>query len=246
MLQGKNIIVTGSAGGIGKEMVRLFVEKGAHVWACCRTPREETVAFFEELNRIHPNAVEGVYFDLRKNEEIAAGMKTILRQNRPIHALVNNGATVSPNQLFLMTPLSTIRDVFEVNFFAQAAMTQYAVKGMIRHPDIPHSIVNISSIAALDGDPGQMEYVASKAAMIGMSRKLARELVPYKIRVNVVAPGVTETGMISSMSEEFKKNTLAASIGKKTGTPEEIAQIVAFLISDASVRINGQVIRADG
>ncbi len=246
MLKDKNIIVTGAGGGIGKAMVRLFVEKGAHVWACCRKPKQETDDFFKQINQIQPGAIDEVYFDMRNTSEISSAVKTIISQKKPIHGLVNNSATLSENQLFLMTPLSTIRDVFEVNFFAQVALTQLVVKNMIRYPEIEHSIVNITSIAALDGEPGQLEYVASKAAMIGMTKKLARELSSYQIRVNAIAPGLTETKMISSMTQDYRHNILAKSIGAKIGKPEEIAHIASFLLSEESMRINAQVIRADG
>lgn len=241
MLQGKNIIVTGAAGGIGKAMVKLFVENGAFVWACCRTRRPDSDAFFSSFG----GKVEPVYFDLADEAAISEAMKGIIREKKTIHGLVNNAAAISENRLFVMTPISVIRQVFDVNFFSPLIVTQLSVKAMMRTPETKHSIVNISSVAALDGDPGQLEYAASKAAIIGMTKKLSRELKSANIRVNAVAPGVTETKMIAGMSDDFKKRALATSGAVQPGSPESIADVVMFLLSDCSGRINGQVVRAD-
>ena len=90
-----------------------------------------------------------------------------------------------------------------------------------------------------------MEYCASKAALIGMTYKLSRELAPYKIRVNAVAPGITESKMISNMPENFKEESLMRSISKQVAKPQSVAEIIGFLLSDNSMQINGQVIRTD-
>ena len=241
MLQGKNIIVTGAAGGIGRAMVKLFAENGAFVWACARKPRPESDVFFSSFG----DRVEAVYFDLADEAAITEAMKGIIKEKKPIHGLVNNAGMVSENRLFVMTPMSVIRQIFDVNFFSQVLITQWVAKAMMRSPETEHSIVNLSSIAALDGDPGQLEYTSSKAAIIGMTKKLAREFRSSNIRVNAVAPGVTETKMIAGMSDDFKRKALAVSGAEQAGSPESIAGIVMFLLSDYSGRINGQVIRAD-
>ena len=241
MLQGRNIIVTGAAGGIGRAMVKLFAENGAFVWACARKPRPESDVFFSSFG----DRVEAVYFDLADEAAITEAMKGIIKEKKPIHGLVNNAGMVSENRLFVMTPMSVIRQIFDVNFFSQVLITQWVAKAMMRSPETEHSIVNLSSIAALDGDPGQLEYTSSKAAIIGMTKKLAREFRSSNIRVNAVAPGVTETKMIAGMSDDFKRKALAVSGAEQAGSPESIAGIVMFLLSDYSGRINGQVIRAD-
>ena len=242
-LRGKNIIVTGAAGGIGRAMVKLFVENGAFVWACARTPRTDSQEFFSSFG----DRVEAVYFDLADETATTGAMKGIIKEKKTIHGLVNNAGTVSENRLFVMTPMNVIRQIFDVNFFSQVLITQWVAKAMMRSPESKHSIVNLSSIAALDGDPGQLEYVSSKAAIIGMTKKLSREFRSsgVNIRVNAVAPGVTETKMIAGMSDDFKRKALAASGAEQAGSPESIADIVMFLLSDRSDRINGQVIRAD-
>ena len=108
------------------------------------------------------------------------------------------------------------------------------------------SIVNISSAAALDGDPAQFEYVSSKAAIIGATKKWANELGIYGIRANAVAPGVTETDMITEMKPELREETIGNTVLGRMGKPEEIAKLVVFLLSDQSSYLTGQTIRIDG
>jgi 3-oxoacyl-[acyl-carrier protein] reductase len=171
-------------------------------------------------------------------------MRAILCSGGSIDVLVNNAGIVSKNALFMMTPIDTIREVFEVNFFGQMLVTQFAARVMSRQKR--GSIVNVSSIAALDGDPGQLEYVASKAALIGATKKLAKELAPSGIRVNAVAPGITETGMLSRMSIDVKEKILNKSDMKRVAAPADIAQAILFLASDLSSYITGQILRVDG
>lgn len=108
------------------------------------------------------------------------------------------------------------------------------------------SIVSISSAAALDGDPAQFEYVSSKAAILGATRKWANELGIYGIRANAVAPGVTKTDMVAEMKTELQEATIRNTAMGRMGTPEEVAKQVTFLLSDQSSYMTGQTIRVDG
>jgi 3-oxoacyl-[acyl-carrier protein] reductase len=173
----------------------------------------------------------------RKVGEIAAS-------KRPIDILVNNAGIAAESSSFLMTPLDKMRGVVEVNFFAQMALTQYVARMMIRRRN--GVIINISSVAAIDGDPAQLEYVASKAALIGATRKLAIELGEFNIRVNSLAPGVTETGLADLMSDRLMSETLERNIMGRIAKPEEIAGAILFLSSDLASYITGQIIRVDG
>lgn len=107
-------------------------------------------------------------------------------------------------------------------------------------------IVNLSSIAALDGQPGQLEYVGSKAAILGATKRLALEWGSYSIRVNAVAPGVIETDMGNQIEPDLLEQVIGHSVMKRFGKPEEIANVIAFLASDLASYITGQVIRVDG
>ena len=104
----------------------------------------------------------------------------------------------------------------------------------------------LSSVAGLDGDPGQLEYCASKSAIAGATKKLAHELGPQGIRVNAIAPGLTDTDMAKGMSDDLMRQTIDSVILKRLGKPEEIANAAAFLVSDFASYITGQVIRVDG
>ena len=196
------------------------------------------------LNKLQTNELETFYFDMTDFERMKEVVKQIFSKTKEVDGLVNNSARLSENCMFVMNSMQAIREVFELNFFAQVKITQLIARNMMRHKK-GSSIVNISSIAALDGDPGMMEYCASKAALIGMTYKLSRELAPFKIRVNAVAPGITESKMISKMPENFKEESLMRSISKKVAKPQSVAEIIAFLLSDKSMQINGQVIRTD-
>lgn len=237
----KNVIVTGAAGGIGREIVRQLVAQGDFVWACCHRSRPESDEFFAGLgDRVRP-----LYFDLTDRTAVAEAVKGIMKEKKPVHGLVNNAGIVLANRLFAMTPLEEIQKSLELNFLAPAHLTQLVIRLMFRFPEESRSIVNISSVAALDGDPGQLEYVAGKAALIGMTKKLARELAPQRIRVNAVAPGVTATAMIDGMSEELKQEALARTASRRVCDPGDVAAVIVFLLSDSSKAINGQVIRAE-
>ena len=237
----KNVIVTGAAGGIGREIVKQLVEQGDFVWAFCHSRCPETEAFFAELG----NQVDVFYFDLADYQAIKSVIKEIAQKKKVVHGLVNNAGMVMPNRLFAMTPIEEIERSLRINLLSAVQLTQLTVRFMARSPDAEHSIVNVSSVAALDGDPGQTEYVIAKAALIGMTRKLARELAPQKIRVNAVAPGMTQTKMIRNISSELKNETLLRTASHALCDPPDIASVVVFLLSDASRAINGQVIRAE-
>ena len=167
-----------------------------------------------------------------------------MSESEKIDILVNNAGMVSKNALFQMTSIGTMKNVFEVNFFSQMLITQYILKKMLKQKN--GSIVNIASIAGIDGKPGQMEYGASKAALISATKTLANELSIYGIRVNAVAPGVTETSMIDGMDMELLKTSVDRTMMKRVGKPEEIAEVVSFLASEKASYITGQILRVDG
>ena len=144
-----------------------------------------------------------------------------------------------------MTSMDKMREVFEVNFFSQFLFSQYVVKLMVRQKS--GNIVNIVSSAAIDGNPGRSAYGASKAALICLTKVMAAELAEHNIRVNAIAPGITETDMVEqSMSQEIIRETVASTMLKRIGRPIDIANTALFLASDLSSYITGQVIRTDG
>ena len=244
LLENKNAVITGAAGGIGKATVECFAANGANVWACELKPFEH---FEEEMDRISKKYgvwIEPVYFDVTDEEKVKEAVKQIRQKKVSVDILANVAGIAAQSTSFHMTDMEKMKRVFEVNFFAVTLLTQYISRLMLRQSS--GSIVNIASIAGIDGDPAQYEYAASKAAIIGGTRKLARELAPNNIRVNAVAPGMIQTSMGGQIQEELRDTILSKVMMKRMGKPEEIANVIAFLASDYASFITGQVIRADG
>jgi 3-oxoacyl-[acyl-carrier protein] reductase len=243
MLEGKTVIVTGTAKGIGKKMVEVFAANGANVFAHARTETGEHQSFCAEVAEREQVQILPLYFDLREQEAIKDAVKTIRGTKLPIDGLVNN-AGVTYNALFQMTKMDELRNQFEVNFFAPFLFTQYISKLMVRNKK--GSIVNISSAAAQDGNSGKSAYGASKAALLTMTLSIAEELGTSGIRANVICPGVTQTDMVSTLPEYISEIQKEASFLKKLGTTEDIANTALYLLSDYSSYITGQVFRVDG
>lgn len=244
MLKGKNAIITGARRGIGRATVEVFAENGANIWACAR---KEDAAFetdMAELAERYGVWIEPVYFELTDEAQMKQAVKQIQGEKRTVDILANNAGAVAQSTSFAMTSITKIKEIFDVNFFSQMLLTQYVTRLMLRQHS--GSVVNLTSIAALDGEPGQLEYVGSKAAIAGATRKLARELGGQGIRVNAVAPGVIDTDMGNQMDPELMEHVLGKTVMNRVGTPREIANVIAFLASDRASYITGQVIRVDG
>ena len=244
MLKDKVAVVTGSNRGIGKEIVRVFAENGANIWACLRKENENFSEYARDLEEKYSVKINLVYFDLSDKEEIKAGVQTIRDSKQPVHILINNAGLIFTS-LFQMTSIEKIKEIFEINYFSQVLLTQYIVRIMMRQKS--GSIVNISSSAAIEGNEGRTAYASAKASIIASTKVLAKELAPYNIRVNAVAPGLTQTEMMeNSTSEKALEETINRISMKRVGQPEEIANSVLFLASDLSSYITSQVLRVDG
>lgn len=244
MLSGKNAVITGCSRGIGKAVVENFSAHGANIFAHARTKTKEFEEFCIELAKRNRVKIIPIFFDITKEDEIKAGIREILNYEKKIDILVNNVGIVGQVSLFQMTSIQKMRNEFEVNFFGSMLVTQLISKIMIRKKS--GSIVNISSCAGLDGNTGMLEYVSSKAAMIGATKRLAIELGAYNIRVNSVAPGLTDTQMGAVMREDLLEDVFRKLVIKRKARPEEIADAVLFFASDMSTFITGQTLRVDG
>lgn len=244
MLQGKNAIITGARRGIGRATVETFASMGANVWACARK-RDD--AFEEDMGQLAERygvSIWPVFFDVTEEAEIKQAVQAIRKQKVSIDALVNMAGIVEESSSFQMTSIEKMKHLFDTNFFAVTLLTQYISRLMARQNG--GSIVNIASIAGIDGEPAQYEYATSKAAIVGATKHLARELAPNHIRVNAVAPGIIETEMGAKIEEGLRERILNKVIMGRTGKPTEIANVVAFLASDYASYMTGQIIRVDG
>lgn len=245
MLKGKTAIITGCSRGIGEATLNVFAQNGANVFAHARKKTDEFEHKCKRLEQTYGIMIKPVYFDATDSLKMKQVVKEIQGETRgKIDILVNNMGTVNSVKLFQMTKMEEIREEFDVNFFAQIEITQYISRLMVRNKT--GSIINISSCAGLDGNTGMLQYVSSKAALIGATKRLAIELGNYNIRVNSIAPGLTETDMGNQMNEELEQQLLSHLIIKRKAKREEIANAVVFLASDMASYITGQIIRVDG
>lgn len=243
---GRTVIITGSNRGIGNSILKRFAkEKEVCILAHAR---KENKDFLDALDRIRKGntsiIIEPFYCDLAKQDEIIYSFSELLKKYKKIDVLINNAGVVMPSKSFLMMDDDTLRTSFEINFFAQVKITQMVCRAMIRNKK--GSIVNMASVAAFSGIEGQFEYTASKAAIIGMTRRLSNELAAYNIRVNAVAPGMTNTDMIMQMNNNLRETLLNRLIAHRLGEPDEIANAVYFLASDEASFINGQSLLVNG
>ena len=243
MLKGKNVFITGTNRGIGRAILKECAANGASIWAHARKETPEFVSFLEETSKKYDVVVRPVYFDMTDKEAMKKAVMEIRSSKLPVDALINN-AGMMHNASFQMSSEKALRDVFEVNFFATFLLTQYIANLMVRQKH--GSIVTVSSMGALDGNPGKAVYGASKAALVTMSRVIANELGAQGIRSNCIAPGVIETDILQTMPESEVLKAKDLTPMKRLGLPEEVASTAVFLASDKSSFINGQVIRVDG
>lgn len=243
LLSGKTIIVTGTARGMGHQMLETFASEGANLIAHARTETAEHKAYCADLAEKNNVDIKTIYFDLTDSDAMKAAIKEIRGYKVPIDGLVNN-AGITYNALFQMTKIEDLRQQMEVNFFAPFLFTQYISKLMVRNKK--GSIVSISSSAALDGNSGKSAYGASKAALLTMTMCISEELAASGIRANVICPGVTDTDMLGTMPDYIMDIQKEATFLRKIGKPSDIANTALFLLSDLSSYITGQVFRVDG
>ena len=244
MLKGKNAIVTGARRGIGKATVKVFAENKANIWACARSKDENFEKEIKEIAAKNEVEIWPIYFDITDDSQVKAGIQQIKRQKKNIDILANIAGIAGNIASFSMSSIESMRTVMENNFFSATLLTQYVSRLMVRQQS--GSIIFVSSIAGVDGTPSQYGYAASKAAMLGGVKNLAREMATNNIRVNAVAPGIIETDMGAEINEDLKNEMLNKVILKRAGSPTEVANVIAFLGSDISSYITSQVIRVDG
>lgn len=245
LLKNKVAIITGSSRGIGKAILKKLASEGATIVACSNNKNRDHEKYCEMLAKKNKVKIIPIFFNLDNQTEIKNGIEKIKNLNFKINFLINNAGIITTSS-FLMTKEVDLTKVFKINFFSQFYFTQHISKMMIRTTG-PKSIVNISSSSGLDNDLGRSVYSASKASLISLSSTLSKELAAFNIRVNSIAPGLTETDMMkNNTKKEFIEQTLTKISLKRIGKPEEIANVAFFLCSDLSSYVNGQTIRVDG
>ena len=235
LLEHKVCVITGAAQGIGRAIAEQFAADGAIVYACDRQ------TFSSDNERIHP-----VVMDITDTASVKTHLMNIFKTDGRIDCLVNNAGIVYNRKIGMIMREETER-MFLVNVIAVLELIQLTSRLMARNGG--GSIVNIASVTAVLGSPGQVAYSATKGAVISLTKSAAKELAPQGIRVNAVAPGIIQTERFEELYQA-DGNKIDERIAKialgRLGTPQDVAHACAFLASDRSSYISGQVLGVDG
>ncbi len=242
LLKGKICLITGTSRGIGAAVLQRFAEEGAVVYANSRVAGEMD-DICKELGQQYKTTVIPVYFDVRDEKTAKESIQLIKKQHSRLDVLVNN-AGIMKDALIGMIDMDMMQEIFDVNVFATICMMQLANKLMSRQK--AGSIINMSSIVGLAGNAGQTAYSASKGAVAALTKTAAKELAPFQVRVNAIAPGMIDTDMFRGIGEEKVKEHLCKIRMGRLGTPKEIADACVFLASDLSEYVTGQILGVNG
>jgi 3-oxoacyl-[acyl-carrier protein] reductase len=235
----RNIIVTGGSRGLGLAIVQRLAETGFRAIAVARN---RTEAFDATKREAGEAAVEFVSFDLSAIDEIPALVTRLRREFGPIYGLVNNAASSADGTLALMK-IHEIESALRLNTVSPLVLTKYVVRAMMA--DGGGRIVNISSIVASTGYGGLSVYSATKAALNGFTRSLAREVGQLGVTVNAVAPGFVDTEMTKGLTAEQREQIARRSALKRLVDAADVANAVEFLMNDRSKNMTGTVLTVD-
>jgi len=242
LLQGKTAFITGGTRGIGKQIVLTFAQQGANV---VFTGSQENEAAREMVKEIEKQGGKALFlaYNVADYQAAESAIKKATETFGTIDILVNNAGITRDTLLMRMTEADwdLVMNVNVKSVFNHVkAIQSYFLKQR------KGSIINVSSVVGISGNAGQANYAASKAAIIGFSKSVAKELGSRNIRCNVIAPGFIETDMTQALSQEVKEAYFKTISLRRGGQPEDVANTALFLASDLSAYITGQVIICDG
>lgn len=242
MLQGKCAVITGASRGIGREIALKYAKEGANIVLNYRNSEEEALQLKEELDKLGSNTLI-LKANVSKFEEAEKLIKEAKEVFGRVDILVNN-AGITKDNLIMRMKEEDFDSVIDVNLKGAFNCLKAVTPIMIRQKS--GKIINMSSVVGVIGNAGQVNYSASKAGLIGMTKSLAREIGGKNINVNAIAPGFIDTDMTKVLNEDQKKNIISQVPLKRLGHVEDIANLALFLASDQSNYITGQVIHVDG
>ncbi|GAA0330049.1 3-oxoacyl-[acyl-carrier-protein] reductase [Oceanobacillus sp. FSL W7-1293] len=242
MLQGQTAVVTGASRGIGRAIALELAKNGANVivnYSGSEAKAEEVVGEIQELG---VKAVK-VQANISEEESVKQLMKQAVKEFGSIDILVNNAGITKDNLLMRMKE-DEFDQVIQTNLKGTFLCTKAVTRQMMKQKS--GRIINVASIVGVSGNPGQANYVAAKAGVIGLTKTTAKELASRNILVNAVAPGFISTDMTDLLSEEQQESLLQLVPLARLGKPEDVARVVRFLASEDANYITGQTIHIDG
>ncbi len=242
LLENKKALITGAARGIGKAIALAYAQSGADVAITDLKIDEDAEALVSELERFGVKA-KAYASDASSFEASEKVIADVLKDFGSIDILVNNAGITRDNLLMRMTEADWDL-IIKVNLKSIFNMTKAIQRSMLKQRS--GSIINMSSVVGLSGNAGQSNYSASKAGLIGFTKSIAKEFGSRGIRCNAVAPGYIETAMTEKLSDEQREAWVQTIPLRRSGKPEDVADICIFLGSDLSSYVTGQVISVDG
>ena len=241
-LLGRVALVTGASRGIGAVIAYRLAQAGARVGVNYRDSRDAAAQVVEAITAGGGEAIS-VGGDVSQEESAQAVVKQVAERLGPIDILVNNAGITRDRLLLRMTP-EDWDQVLDVDLRGAFLCTKYVMPYLIRQHQ--GRIVNISSVVGISGNPGQANYAAAKAGLIGFTKAVAREVASRNVTVNALAPGFITTGMVEQLSEDTRQQILSRIPLGRFGTAEDVAEAVLFLCGEGAGYITGQVLCIDG
>jgi 3-oxoacyl-[acyl-carrier protein] reductase len=243
LLEHKVALVTGATRGIGYAIAELFARHGAYVFLTGR----DAAALAQARDRIAALApaakLDTVVLDVTRPDAVRDAFQRVFKEARRLDVLVSNAGVMDDALIGMVTP-AQIEHNFQTNTYGALYGAQYASRLMARNKQ--GSIINITSIMGIQGNAGQAVYAGSKAALVGITKSLAKELGPQNIRVNAIAPGLIDTDLVAGVGAARLAERQAAIALGRIGTPAEVANAALFLASDLAAYVTGQVLGVDG
>lgn len=242
MLKGKNAIVTGGSRGIGKAIAIRLAMEGANVAVFATKETKETMDFVKEL---HTYGIKAVFVscNVALEEEVKTAVAMVIEAFGSIDILVNN-AGITNDKLLMQMKSEDFERVLNVNLLGTFLMIKECIRPFMKQRY--GRIINISSVVGMMGNAGQANYAASKAGVIGLTKSIAKEYASRGVTCNAVAPGYISTQMTEALPEATTQAILKQIPIKRLGTPEDVANVVAFLAQEETSYLTGEVIKIDG
>jgi 3-oxoacyl-[acyl-carrier protein] reductase len=243
VLARKHVFITGGSRGIGRAIVTEMAAAGAAVSFTFKSANLGAEALCETLKTVHAAQCLALQCDVRDLAAMRAAAKAAVLALGPVDILVNNAGIVH-DAPFVMMKEDDWREVIDVNLHGVFNATKCVVFEQMKRKS--GAIINISSAAGIYGNRGQANYSAAKAGLIGLTRSLAKELGPYSIRVNAIAPGFIATDMSAAILKDKGEELIRQTCLRRIGTPQEVAKVAVFLASEAASYVTGQTWEVNG